>query len=57
MVIEIMMWFCCGHHVQDGLKPAWPSTGLVLYRPGLSEVALTADVPIQTGMTCTCIYT
>jgi len=19
MVIEIMMWFCCGHHIQDGL--------------------------------------
>ena len=49
MVIEIMMWFCCGHHVQDGLlvlsgccdfllvsgsQTAWPLTGMALNRHG-----------------------
>ena len=50
MVIEIMMWFCCGHDVQDGLlvlsgccdfllvsgsQPAWLSNGLGLNRHGV----------------------
>jgi len=28
MVIENMMWFCCGHHVQD--SETWSSTCLAL---------------------------
>jgi len=30
MVIENMMWFCCGHHVQDG-QPVWLSTSIQLH--------------------------
>ena len=43
MVIKIMMWFCCGHHVQDGLKPAWPSTGNLL----TTDVAGLASTPAK----------
>ena len=51
MVIEIMMWFCCGHHVQDG--QTWSSTCLTLNQPTASNQPFchntNGNLPCQIG--------
>jgi len=69
MVIEVMMWFCCGHHVQAGLKihrfatiphalpgpvPAWGWTGLCLNQPVLEPACVWTGLCLYRQLTYYC---